>query len=74
MAIEPNMGDFEPNDGEALTIEDVIEMLRKSIKPKARIFSYLTVGGRDVIGVSIGQSDQAEKHDLHVQLTLGPEK
>ena len=69
-----DLGIHKPNDGEGLTIQDTIDML-KQIAPKARRFSYLNIVDeecniRDVIGMGIGQSDQAEKHELKVNLLL----
>ena len=64
-------GRHEAIDGQAMTLQDLYELLRK-IPRKARdnYFSVTSEDGRqaDISGVSFGQSDQAEKWDFHVHL------
>jgi hypothetical protein len=67
------IGRHEPNGGEGLTIRELIDLLR-SIPPQARGNYIGVVGedciGRDVAGISFAQSDQAQRWEFHVHLTL----
>lgn len=64
-------GTHEPNGGEGLTLQDLLELLR-SIPRQARnnyvsvTFEDGTTG--DVTGLRIGQSDQAEKWEFSVHV------
>lgn len=64
-----SLGRHLPNNGEGLTAEDLYRMLR-SLTPAERRKSYVGVGGHDVIGMSVGQSDQAPRGEVKVWLLL----
>lgn len=63
------VGRHVPNNGEGLTAQDLYELLRVMTLTERRK-SYVTAGPFDVIGLSIGQSDQAERCELSVHIVL----
>lgn len=65
------LGIHEPSRGEGLTVQDVVDMLM-TIPAKARRNAYLTVNTVEVVGMGIGQRDQAEAHEVSVSLRLDP--
>jgi hypothetical protein len=65
------VGNYAPNGGEGLTVRQLIKMLRE-IPSKARD-SYVMADLKDVIGMQVRQSDQAEANELKVYLTLDGE-
>jgi len=64
-----NIGNHKPNGGEGLTAQDLYELLRILTRTERRN-SYVMVGGIDVIGMGVSQSDQAEYGEVKVHLLL----
>lgn len=62
------LGYYLPNQGNELCVQDLIDLLMR-IPAKARRSSLVTVASGFVIGMSIGQSDQAPDDELKVRLT-----
>lgn len=59
-------------NGEGILLQDLYEFLKRM--PRKARGNYLTVDGKDVLGISFGQSDQAEKWEFKVSLVLDEEK
>lgn len=64
-------GKHLPGNGEGITLQDLYELLKR-IPRKARD-NFVTVDGKDVLGISFGQSDQAEKWEFKAHLVVGDE-
>jgi hypothetical protein len=62
------IGTTKPNNGDGLTVDDLITLLRR-LPSRARQ-NYIMADCKDVIGISIGQSDQAETWELKIHLLL----
>jgi hypothetical protein len=61
---------FLPNNGEGITLQDLLELIRK-IPAKARQnYVQVNLGGEsaEVTGIAFAQSDQAEKWEFKVYI------
>jgi hypothetical protein len=65
------IGRHLPGNGQGITGEDLYQLLRQ-IPRKARE-NYLMCNGNDVLGLSIGQSDQAEPWEFKLRLVTDGE-
>jgi hypothetical protein len=62
---------FLPNNGEGLTLQDLLELIRKIPARARQNYVMVSMGDErgDVTGLAFAQSDQAEKWEFKIYIT-----
>jgi hypothetical protein len=62
---------FLPNNGEGLTLQDLLELIRNFPAKARQNYVRVNMGGEsaEVTGIAFAQSDQAEKWEFKIYIT-----